>query len=118
MSLSPRPETFTTTISDSLIFGARLMSSAMACADSSAGIMPSVRASRAEYVPASDAEALEATTLLARTEGIIPALESAHAIAELIKRAPKMKKTDVVVVNVSGRGDKDIGILRENLKLD
>ncbi len=74
--------------------------------------------SRAEYVPASDAEALEATTLLARTEGIIPALESAHAIVELIKRAPKMKKTDVVVVNVSGRGDKDIGILRENLKLD
>src|SRR5437879_1909754 len=74
--------------------------------------------SRAEYVPASDAEALEATTLLARTEGIIPALESAHAIAELIKRAPKMKKTDVVVVNVSGRGDKDMGILRENLKLD
>ena len=74
--------------------------------------------SRAEYVPASDAEALEATTLLARTEGIIPALESAHAIAELIKRAPKMRETDIVVVNVSGRGDKDIGILRENLKLD
>src|SRR5437588_11642824 len=74
--------------------------------------------SRAEYVPASDAEALEATTLLARTEGIIPALESAHAIAELIKRAPKMRESDVVVVNVSGRGDKDIGILRENLELD
>jgi tryptophan synthase beta chain len=72
---------------------------------------------RAEYVPASDAEALEATTLLARTEGIIPALESAHAVAEVIKRAPTMKKSDVVVVNVSGRGDKDIGILRENLKL-
>jgi tryptophan synthase beta chain len=73
---------------------------------------------RAEYVPASDAEALDATTLLARTEGIVPALESAHAVAETIKRAPKMKKTDVVIVNVSGRGDKDIGILRENLKLD
>ncbi|PYX11015.1 MAG: tryptophan synthase subunit beta, partial [Acidobacteria bacterium] len=72
---------------------------------------------RAEYVPASDSEALEATTVLARTEGIIPALESAHAVAEVIKRAPKMKKSDVVVVNVSGRGDKDIGILRENLKL-
>ena len=67
---------------------------------------------------ASDAEALEATTLLARTEGIIPALESAHAIAEVIKRAPHMKKSDVVIVNVSGRGDKDVGILRENLKLD
>jgi len=75
-------------------------------------------AGRAEYVPASDAEALEATTLLARTEGIIPALESAHAVAEVIKRAPKMKKSDVVIVNVSGRGDKDIGILRENLKID
>src|SRR5262252_3560389 len=74
--------------------------------------------SRAEYVPASDTEALEACTLLARTEGIIPALESAHAVAEVVKRAPKMKKSDVVIVNISGRGDKDIGILRENLKLD
>jgi len=73
---------------------------------------------RAEYVPASDAEALAATTLLARTEGIIPALESAHAVAEVIKRAPKMKKSEVVIVNISGRGDKDIGIMRENLKLD
>src|SRR6059058_2266981 len=75
-------------------------------------------AGRAEYVPASDTEALEATTFLARTEGIIPALESAHAVAEVIKRAPKMKKSDVVIVNVSGRGDKDVGILRENLKID
>jgi tryptophan synthase beta chain len=73
---------------------------------------------RAEYVPASDAEALEACTLLARTEGIIPALESSHAVAEVIKRAPKMKRSDVVIVNVSGRGDKDMGILRENLKLN
>jgi len=73
---------------------------------------------RASYVPASDAEALEATVMLARTEGIIPALESAHAVAEVIKRAPKMKKSGVVIVNVSGRGDKDVGILRENLKLD
>jgi tryptophan synthase beta chain len=73
---------------------------------------------RAEYVPASDAEALEATMVLARTEGIIPALESAHAVAEVMKRAPKMKKSDVVIVNISGRGDKDVGILRENLKLD
>jgi tryptophan synthase beta chain len=73
---------------------------------------------RAEYVPASDAEALEATALLARTEGIIPALESAHAVAEAVKRAPKMKKSDIIIVNVSGRGDKDIGILREHLKLE
>jgi len=73
---------------------------------------------RAEYVSASDAEALTACTTLARTEGIIPALESAHAVAEVIKRAPKMKKSDVVIVSISGRGDKDVGILRENLKLD
>jgi tryptophan synthase beta chain len=73
---------------------------------------------RAEYVSASDAEALDACTVLARTEGIIPALESAHAVAEVIKRTPRMKKSDVVIVNVSGRGDKDIGILRENLNLD
>jgi tryptophan synthase beta chain len=73
---------------------------------------------RAEYVPASDKEALEATTVLARTEGIIPALESAHAVAEAIKRAPKMKKSEILLVNISGRGDKDIGIMRENLKLD
>jgi len=72
---------------------------------------------RAEYVPASDAEALEACTLLARTEGIIPALESSHAVAETVKRAPRMKKSDIVIVNISGRGDKDIGILRENLDL-
>jgi len=73
---------------------------------------------RAEYVPASDAEVLEATTVLARAEGIIPALESAHAVAEVIKRAPKMKKSEIVIVNISGRGDKDVGIMRENLKLD
>jgi tryptophan synthase beta chain len=73
---------------------------------------------RAEYVSASDAEALDACTLLARTEGIIPALESAHAVAEVVKRAPRMKKSEIVIVNISGRGDKDIGILRENLKLD
>jgi len=73
---------------------------------------------RAEYVSASDAEALAACTTLARTDGIIPALESAHAVAEVIKRAPKMKKSDVVIVSISGRGDKDVGILRENLRLD
>jgi tryptophan synthase beta chain len=72
---------------------------------------------RAEYVSASDAEALDACKLLAQTEGIIPALESAHAVAEVLKRAPGMKKSDVAVINVSGRGDKDIGILRENLEL-
>ncbi len=73
-------------------------------------------AGRAEYVAASDEEALAACSMLARTEGIIPALESAHAVAECMRRAPKMRKSDIVVVNVSGRGDKDIGILREQLR--
>jgi tryptophan synthase beta chain len=72
---------------------------------------------RAEYVSASDQKALEACTLLARIEGIIPALESSHAVAECIKRAPKMKKSEVMIVNISGRGDKDLGILRESLQL-
>jgi tryptophan synthase beta chain len=73
--------------------------------------------SRAEYVSASDEEALAACTMLAQTEGIIPALESAHAVAECVKRAPKMKKSEILVINVSGRGDKDMGILRESLEL-
>ncbi|HUS19314.1 MAG TPA: tryptophan synthase subunit beta [Terriglobales bacterium] len=70
---------------------------------------------RAEYVSASDAEALEAVKLLCQMEGIIPALESAHAVAEAVKRAPKMKKSEILIVNISGRGDKDIGILRKEL---
>jgi tryptophan synthase beta chain len=74
-------------------------------------------AGRAEYVSASDEEALDACVTLARTEGIIPALESSHAVAEAIKRAPRMKKSDVLIVNISGRGDKDMGILTEKLKL-
>src|SRR5438445_564363 len=72
--------------------------------------------SRAQYVSAADEEALSACTLLAQIEGIIPALESAHAVAECLKRAPRMKRSEIVIVNVSGRGDKDMGILRENLK--
>jgi tryptophan synthase beta chain len=54
---------------------------------------------------------------LARTEGILPALESAHAVAEAVKRAPAMAAHDILVVNLSGRGDKDMGILAEELKL-
>ncbi len=72
---------------------------------------------RAEYTSATDAEALDATLRLARTEGIIPALESAHAIAECIRLAPKLSPHDIVIVNVSGRGDKDMGILVRELKL-
>ena len=71
---------------------------------------------RAEYVSASDSEALAALQILSRCEGIIPALESAHAVAECLKRAPRMKKSQIMLINLSGRGDKDMGILRENLQ--
>ena len=69
---------------------------------------------RAEYVSISDAQALAASQTLARTEGIIPALESSHAVAEAIRRAPS-EKGATYIVNVSGRGDKDIDIYRENM---
>ncbi len=72
---------------------------------------------RATYTSATDDEALDAVRVLSRTEGIIPALETAHAIAEAIKLAPKMGKDQIMIVNVSGRGDKDIGILTRELKL-
>jgi tryptophan synthase beta chain len=72
---------------------------------------------RATYTSATDDEALDATKVLSRTEGIIPALESAHAIAEAIKLAPKMGKDKIMIVNVSGRGDKDIGILTKEMDL-
>jgi tryptophan synthase beta chain len=63
---------------------------------------------RAEYVPIMDHEALEAFQILTRLEGIIPALEPSHALAEVIKRAPKMGKDEIILMNLSGRGDKDI----------
>jgi tryptophan synthase beta chain len=63
---------------------------------------------RVEYVPIMDTEALEAFQLLTRLEGIIPALEPSHALAEVIKRAPKMGKDQIIVMNLCGRGDKDI----------
>lgn len=63
---------------------------------------------RAEYVPITDQEALDALQELSRTEGIIPALESAHAIAQTIKLAPTLNKDQVIVVSLSGRGDKDV----------
>lgn len=72
---------------------------------------------RASYVSCSDDAALKATVTLARTEGILPALESAHAVAEAIRLAPTMAKTDVLMVNLSGRGDKDMGILARELDL-
>ncbi len=65
-------------------------------------------AGRIRYTSATDAEALAAFDLLAQKEGIIPALESAHAIAEVIKLAPTMKKSQILIMNLSGRGDKDV----------
>jgi tryptophan synthase beta chain len=63
---------------------------------------------RVEYASASDDEAIEAFHLLARTEGILPALESSHAIAEAVKHAPRLSQRRVILVNLSGRGDKDV----------
>jgi tryptophan synthase beta chain len=63
---------------------------------------------RAKYVPITDAEALDALQLLCRTEGILPALESSHAVAEVVKMAPGMSKDDIIVICLSGRGDKDV----------
>jgi tryptophan synthase beta chain len=70
------------------------------------------RQGRVEYTQVSDGEALEAARVLSRLEGIIPALEPAHALADVIKRAPKMGREEVVVINLSGRGDKDLGIFQ------
>ncbi|MEA1929226.1 MAG: tryptophan synthase subunit beta [Candidatus Auribacterota bacterium] len=69
---------------------------------------------RAEYTSVTDRQAVRATKLLSRLEGIIPALESAHAIAYGIKLARKLKKTETMIICLSGRGDKDLGILRKN----
>jgi tryptophan synthase beta chain len=72
---------------------------------------------RAEYVSQDDAATLDAVVRLARTEGILPALESAHAVAEALRIAPTMDSRDILVVNLSGRGDKDMGILARELKI-
>ena len=70
-------------------------------------------ADRAEYTYATDTEALAAFQKLAKLEGIIPALESSHAIAEVIKAAPKMSADKIIIVNLSGRGDKDVAQVAE-----
>ena len=73
---------------------------------------------RVEYTYATDDEALDGFMKLARLEGIIPALESAHAIAEVIKVAPTMSKDDLIIVNLSGRGDKDVAQVADKVTLD
>lgn len=70
---------------------------------------------RVEYTNATDQEALDALIFLSRTEGIIPAIERAHALAEAFKRAKEMDKTECIVVCLSGRGDKDVHTLMEKL---
>ena len=72
---------------------------------------------RVEYTYATDDQALEAFMKLARLEGIIPALESAHAVAEVIRRAPKLGKDKLIIVNLSGRGDKDVAQVAAKVKL-
>lgn len=70
---------------------------------------------RCEYVAVKDDEALDAFMMLSKLEGIIPALESAHAVAYAIKMAEEMDRDDVIVINLSGRGDKDMGIVMERI---
>jgi len=71
---------------------------------------------RAEYYAVTDDEALDGFQLLCRTEGIVPALESSHALAYVTKLAPELAPDDIVLVNLSGRGDKDVEIVREALR--
>ena len=66
---------------------------------------------RAKYVPVTDEEAVNAFEYLSRTEGIIPAIESSHAVAYAMKLAPKMRKDQIMVINLSGRGDKDVAAI-------
>jgi tryptophan synthase beta chain len=75
-------------------------------------------AGRTEYTEASDTEALEAFHLLSRLEGIMPALESSHAVAEAMKLAPKLDSDAIIVVNLSGRGDKDVHTVAEAMGTD
>jgi tryptophan synthase beta chain len=72
---------------------------------------------RAEYLSQDDSAALAAVVKLSRIEGILPALESAHAVAEALRIAPAMDPHDILIVNLSGRGDKDMGILTHELNL-
>ena len=71
---------------------------------------------RVEYVAATDDEAVQALLLLSKTEGILPAIESSHAIAEAVKRAPQLDKDKIIIVNVSGRGDKDVAAIADYLE--
>ena len=71
---------------------------------------------RVEYVAATDDEAVQALLLLSKTEGILPAIESSHAIAEAVKRAPQLDKDKIIIINISGRGDKDVAAIADYLE--
>lgn len=71
---------------------------------------------RVEYVAATDDEAVDALLLLTQKEGILPAIESSHAIAEAVKRTPQLSKDEIIIVNVSGRGDKDVAAIADYLE--
>jgi len=71
---------------------------------------------RVEYVAATDDEAVDALLLLTQKEGILPAIESSHAIAEAIKRAPQLLSDQIIIINVSGRGDKDVAAIADYLE--
>lgn len=73
---------------------------------------------RAEYVPITDEEAVQAFLTLSKAEGIIPAIESSHAIAEAIKRVPQMDKDQIVIITISGRGDKDVEQIAKHLGIE
>ena len=73
---------------------------------------------RAEYVPATDDESVAAFSYLSKTEGIIPAIESAHAVAYAMKLAPTMDKDKIIVINLSGRGDKDVAAIARYMGVD
>jgi tryptophan synthase beta chain len=70
---------------------------------------------RVRFVSATDREAADGLQVLAEVEGIIPALESAHAVAAVIRLAPRLKKSQMIVINLSGRGDKDMSTVGEYL---
>ena len=81
-------------------------------------MFPAVETKRANYVSVTDDEAVDAFEYLSRIEGIIPAIESSHALAYAKKLAPTMEKDKIIVVNVSGRGDKDVAAIARYRGID
>lgn len=76
------------------------------------------KSGRAEYVPITDEEAVQGFLTLSKAEGIIPAIESSHAVAEAVKRVPQMDKDQIVLITISGRGDKDVEQIAKYLGIE